>query len=158
LIIKRNCIRDYQRNIYKMRNILIDADVILDFFFDRKPFSNDSTQIFSLCETEKINGFITPVICSNIYYILRQHAHHDKVIGKLKILLSITDVLTMDKEIVLQSLNSGLTDFEDALQNYSAIKYGKIKAIVTRNIKDYKHSTIGAITPENYLKILSANC
>jgi len=140
-----------------MKNILIDTDVILDFFFDRKPFSNEAAQILSLCETEKINGFITPVICSNIYYLLRQHAHHDKVIDKLKTLLSITDVLTMDKEVVIHSLNSGFTDFEDALQNYSAIKYGKIKAIVTRNIKDYKHSAIGAMTPENYLKILSAS-
>jgi predicted nucleic acid-binding protein len=140
-----------------MKNILIDTDVILDFFFDRKPFSNDAAKILSLCESEKVNGFITPVICSNVYYLLRQTASHDKVINKLKVLLTITDVLVMDKEIVNESLNSGFADFEDALQNYSALKHGKIKAIVTRNIKDYKQSTIGAITPENYIKIINAS-
>ena len=57
-----------------MEKILIDTDVILDFFFDRKPFSEHAEQIFSLCESKKIKGFITPVICSNTYYLLRQTA------------------------------------------------------------------------------------
>jgi len=140
-----------------MINILIDTDVILDFFFDRKPFSVDAAKILSLCESQKINGFITPVIYSNVYYILRQTAQHEKVIEKLKVLLSLTDILVMDKEVVIQSLNSQFKDFEDALQNFSALRNGNINAIVTRNIKDYKHSSIGAITPENYLKIINAS-
>lgn len=140
-----------------MIHVLIDTDVILDFFFDRKPFSLDSAKILSLCESQRINGFITPVIYSNIYYLLRQTAPQEKVIEKLKILLSFTDVLVMDKEVVIQSLNSQFKDFEDALQNYSALKHGNINAIITRNIKDYKHSSIGAVTPENYLKILNIN-
>ena len=135
-----------------MESILIDTDVILDFFFDRQPFSDDAALIFALCEKKKIKGYVTPVIYSNTYYLLRQTAHHDKVINKLKQLLSITDVLTMDREVVIQALNSGFTDFEDALQNFSAIKNGDISAIITRNIKDYKTSKIGVLTPDNYLK------
>jgi len=135
-----------------MDNVLIDTDVILDFFFDRQPFSNDAALILSLCEKKKIKGFVTPVIYSNAYYLLRQTAHHDKVIDKLKQLLSITDVLIMDREVVIQALNSGFTDFEDALQNFSALKNGVINVIITRNIKDYKTSKIGVLTPDNYLK------
>ena len=135
-----------------MESILIDTDVILDFFFDRQPFSDDAALIFSLCEKKKIKGYVTPVIYSNTYYLLRQTAHHDKVINKLKQLLSITDVLTMDKEVVIQALNSGFTDFEDALQNFSALKNGDISVIITRNIKDYKTSKIGVLTPDYYLK------
>lgn len=63
----------------------------------------------------------------------------------------------MDKEVVIQALNSEFSDFEDALQNFSAVKHDDIKAIVTRNIKDYKHSSIGAITPGNYLKLVNAS-
>lgn len=140
-----------------MRNVLIDTDVILDFFFDRKPFSEHSAQILTLCETKQLNGFITPVICSNLYYLLRRSASHEKVIDKLQLLLSIMDVLVMDKQVVYLALNSGLPDFEDALQNFSAIGHGQIEAIVTRNTKDYKNSSIGALTPENYLKTLRLN-
>jgi predicted nucleic-acid-binding protein len=140
-----------------MRNILIDTDVILDFFFDRKPFSDQSAQILTMCETKQIKGFITPVICSNLYYLLRQRAQHEKVVEKLKLLMLITDVLIMDKEVVFQALNSGFSDFEYALQNFSAVKSGAIEVIVTRNVKDFKYSTIGALTPENYLKSLGIN-
>jgi predicted nucleic acid-binding protein len=140
-----------------MESILIDTDVILDFFFDRQPFSDDAALIFALCEKKKIKGYVTPVIYSNTYYLLRQTAHHDKVINKLKQLLSITDVLTMDKEVVIQALNSEFTDFEDALQNFSALKSGDISVIITRNIKDYKTSKIGVLTPDNYLKTKSTS-
>jgi len=138
-----------------VQNLLIDTDVILDFFFDRKPYSDCASQVLSLCETEKLMGFITPVICSNVYYILRQTATHDKIIEKLKQLLVILNVLAMDKDVVLQALNSGFRDFEDALQYAAAIKTKQIDAILTRNVKDYKKSELSVMTPDDYLKQLS---
>jgi|SRR5271166_2450266 len=135
-----------------MEKVLLDTDVILDFFFDRKPFSEYAAKILSLCELNKIQGYLTPVIYSNIYYILRQTAKHEKVIEKLKQLLTITDVLMMDKEVVVQAMNSKFKDFEDALQNYTSVKAGKIEVIITRNIKDFKNSEFGILTPENFLK------
>lgn len=62
-----------------MDKVLLDTDVILDFFFGRQPFADDATQVLGLCETGKIKGFITPVICSNVYYVLRQTAHHERL-------------------------------------------------------------------------------
>jgi predicted nucleic acid-binding protein len=140
-----------------MDKVLIDSDVILDFFFDRKPFSDQASKIFSLCETRKIKGFITPVICSNTYYLLRQIARHEKVIEKLRQLMTILDVLSIDREIVMQALNSGFKDFEDAVQNFAANKAGFIDVILTRNVKDYAKSEMGVMTPENYIKALTAD-
>lgn len=74
------------------------------------------------------------------------------MIEKLKQLLIIIDVLKIDKEIVLDSLNSDFKDFEDAIQNFSAIKNRKISIVLTRNIKDYKKSDLAVMTPETYLK------
>mgnify|MGYP006290510171 FL=1 len=140
-----------------MDNVLIDTDVILDFFFDRKPFAEYSAQVIGLCETNKIKGFVTPVIYSNVYYLLRQTSRHEKVIDNLKQLLMITDVLSMDKEVVSNALNSGFKDFEDSLQNFAAMKHGKIDAILTRNLKDFSKSEIGVLTPESYIKSIIAN-
>ena len=140
-----------------MERILIDSDVILDFFFDRKPFSEYATQIISMCESKKIKGFLTPVIYSNVYYLLRQTAKHEKVIEKLKQLIEITDVLIMDRKVIEKALNSGFKDFEDGLQNYAAVNDGKIDIIITRNLKDYKHSELGVFTPETYIKSISAS-
>jgi predicted nucleic acid-binding protein len=136
-----------------MKNVLIDTDVILDFFFDRTPFSDPAAQVFSLCESGRINGFVTPVICSNTYYLLRRTAKHDRVIKKMNQLMRVMDVLQMDKDVVIQALNSGFRDFEDALQNFAALKSGLISIILTRNVKDYSNSDMGVLTPESYIKI-----
>ena len=137
-----------------MNKVLIDTDVILDFFFDRQPFSEFAAKTLSLCELKIIQGFVTPVIVSNVYYLLRQTAKHEKVIENLNLLLSITDVLTMDKNVIMNALKSNFKDFEDALQNYAAVNAGNIDVILTRNIKDFKNSQIGAASPEDFLKTI----
>ncbi len=139
-----------------MKRVLIDTDVILDFFLDRQPFSENASKIFALCENRIIIGYITPVILSNVYYILRQIARHNRVIEKLNQLLSIADVLTMDKNVVINALNSGFKDFEDALQYFAAVNKGNIDAIITRNVKDFKTSEIGVLTPESYVRTINA--
>ncbi|MDO9039669.1 MAG: PIN domain-containing protein [Lutibacter sp.] len=136
-----------------MKHILIDTDVILDLFFDREPFSENAAKILSLCEKKDIIGFVTPVIISNVYYLLSQKAKQEKVIQKLKILITILEVLVIDKNAIIVALNSEFKDFEDALQNYSAELNGEIDIIITRNTKDYKKSQIGIMNPENFLKL-----
>lgn len=137
-----------------MEKVLIDTDVILDFFFDRMPFSEESSQILSLCEKKEIQGYVTSIMVSNIYYLLRKTAKHEKVIDNLKMLLNVVNVTTTNKNVVLEALNSEFKDFEDALQNFSAQNDEKITIILTRNVKDYKTSNLSIMTPENYLKII----
>jgi len=137
-----------------MKKVLIDTDVILDSFLDRKPFSEFSTIILAMCENQKIQGFVTPVIFSHTYYILRRVGRHEKVIEKLTQLLSITNILSMDRNVIQQAIVSEFRDFEDALQNFAAVSSGNIDVIVTRNIKDFKKSELGVLTPESFLKII----
>lgn len=135
-----------------MDKVLIDTDVILDFFFDREPFAEFATEIFNLCEEKKIKGSTTPVIICNVYYLLRKSANHEIIIEKIKQLLNIIDIIKIDKKAVFGALNSNFKDFEDALQNFSAIENSEIKIILTRNIKDFKKSELAVLTPEIYLK------
>lgn len=135
-----------------MDKVLIDTDVIMDFFFDRKPFAEYSAEVLNLCADKKIQGFTTPVIISNVYYLLRKTAKHLIIKEKIKLLLTIIDVIKMDKNAVLNALNPEFKDFEDALQNFSAIETGDIKVILTRNLKDFKKSELAVFTPETYLK------
>jgi len=135
-----------------MDSVLIDTDVLLDFFFDRKPYSEFSTEILNLCEENKLMGFTTPVIISNVYCLLRKTAKHEIIIEKLKQLLNIIEIIKMDKNAVINALNSNFKDFEDALQNFSAIGNENIGIILTRNIKDFKTSKLAILTPETYLE------
>ena len=67
-------------------------------------------------------------------------------------LLNIVDIITINKKNVLNALNSDFKDFEDALQNFSAQNEKEIKTIITRNIKDYKTSSLAVMSPEMFLK------
>lgn len=135
-----------------MTKVLIDTDVILDFLFNREPFSEDATKILALCESGEITGYITSIMLSNIYYLLRKTASHEKVIESLKMLMQILDVVTTDKKSVINALDSDFKDFEDALQNFSAQNTDEIKVIITRNIKHYKASQLSVLQPDIYLK------
>lgn len=135
-----------------MNNILIDSDVLLDFFYDRKPFSESASKVLTNCESGVIKGHITPVIVSNCYYLLRKTAKHETVITKLKQLLSFIDVLDMSHRNVLAALDSSFKDFEDALQYHTALQSYAVDVILTRNLKDYKKSIIPVMTPETYAK------
>jgi predicted nucleic acid-binding protein len=137
-----------------MRNVLVGSDVILDFLFDRKPFSTHSAEILNLCYTQKLAGHITAVMLSNIYYLLRKTATHETVIMHLKKLVQILEVVTTDKKVILDALDSNFTDFEDALQNFSAQNANNVEIIITRNINDYKKSKLVVMTPENFIKTI----
>ena len=59
----------------------------------------------------------------------------------------ITDVLLLDKKLVINALHSGFKEFGDSLQNFKAMNKGRTDVILTRNLKDYRKSEIGVLTP-----------
>jgi predicted nucleic acid-binding protein len=134
-----------------LSKIFIDTDVILDFMIAREPFVLDAARIFSLSEKKEISICTTGLVFSNAYYILRKLGTHKKVIEKLSQLAQLIDIIGLPKVAVVQALGSGFSDFEDALQHYAALAED-VKIIVTRNTKDFKHSQLAVLSPDQYLK------
>jgi len=138
----------------KINNVLIDSDIILDYFLDRQPFSENSSKILALCDTGRLNGFVTGIAIANIYFVLRKEHKSKTILQGIKVLLAFLDVIKVDKGIILKAIDSEFSDFEDALQNFSADSNSSINAIITRNIKDYKKSNLSILTPSMFLKTL----
>ncbi len=134
------------------KNILIDTNIILDFYLSRNPFDKSASMLLSNCTT-KIKGFVTIASISTIYYILRKVGTHQKVITNLKKLMTLVNILNADNKIVTNALNSNFKDFKDALQYYSCTENTKIDYIITRNSKDFRESKIPVYSPESFLKI-----
>jgi predicted nucleic acid-binding protein len=134
-----------------MKNVFIDTDVIVDFLTDRKPFSLESSKIFSLIDQKKIKGCVSSLSFSNLYYVLRKFGTHKKVISSLQELSELVDILKVDSDIVKSALTSDFKDFEDTIQYFSAQEHKKVDCIITRNIKDYKDSSLPVMTPETFL-------
>jgi predicted nucleic acid-binding protein len=134
-----------------MENVFIDTDVIVDFLTDRKPFSLESAKIFSLIDQKKIKGCVSSLSFSNLYYVLRKFGTHKKVISSLQDLSELVDILKVDSDIVKSALTSDFKDFEDSIQYFAAQEQKKVDCIITRNIKDYKDSSLPVMTPETFL-------
>ena len=130
--------------------ILIDTNVILDHLTSRKPFDRDAADIFKLCETQQIKGYISALSVPNIVYILRKELDAvkiKKIIQILSLIFTIKELTTAD---LIAAADMNFKDYEGALQSVAAAKI-KADYIVTRNIKDFINSPVPAITPTEFL-------
>jgi predicted nucleic acid-binding protein len=136
-----------------MEHVFIDTDVIIDFLANRQPYSKDAALLFSLIERKKVRGYVSSLSFSNLYYVLRKAGSHEKVIGSLRDLAGLIEIVTVDQAVIKSALASQFKDFEDAIQYQACLATGKIGYIITRNTKDYKEASLPVMTPELFLSI-----
>jgi predicted nucleic acid-binding protein len=135
-----------------MIHIFSDTDIILDVITGRMPFSVEASSLFTLIEEGQIKSSTSSLSFSNIYYVLRKYATHQRVVSRLKELSELLHILNVDDTIIKSALQSGFKDFEDAIQYQTALTNPDIELIVTRNIKNYKQAELPVMTPGTFLK------
>lgn len=130
--------------------IWIDTNIILDVLCNRKGFVEDSSKIWKMCETNRIEGYISALSVPNIVYILRKELDPEKtmeIIQKLTLIFDVVDLKASDLKNAAAMLTS---DYEDAIQMCQAARI-HAEHIVTRNIRDFKESSAQALTPAELL-------
>lgn len=135
-----------------MKHYFVDTNIVIDMLADRIPFADAACAVFDLAEHGDIKLSICALSYSNIYYIVRREIGHDATIEALKELTNIVNILAVDDDIIKQSLHSNFGDFEDAIQYFSAMADSSIEGIITRNPKDFKHSVIPLVSPDNLVR------
>ena len=133
--------------------VLIDTNVILDVLYKREGFYEDSLKIWKLCETRKIDGYISALSIPNIVYILRRELDPEKTLEVINNINLVFKIYDLKSEIIMQAAEKKTKDYEDALQMVTAQKL-KASFIVTRNIKDFVGSKIIAVKPSELLERL----
>ncbi|MCL2186757.1 MAG: PIN domain-containing protein [Treponema sp.] len=137
--------------------ILIDTNIILDYFVLRQPFADNACDILTLCFKEKCNGYIAAHSVSNIFYILRKQFSVSKRKELLIDLCEFIEVAGIQKKQVIDALtDEDFNDFEDRLQVECA-RLINADYIITRNISDFLSSPIPAILPEDFLQKMAVN-
>ena len=133
-----------------MNKYFVDTDVIIDLLANRQPHFHFSAVLFTLAEMNKFELFTTPTVIVNTFYLLRKQLGNEAAKNALRKLRLIIHVIDSSGKVIDQALNSSFSDFEDAVQYYTALN-SNISAILTRNIKDYKNSNLLVQTPEIFL-------
>ena len=132
-------------------NILIDLNVILDVFLERSGFKA-SSDVIQLGETQDHSLYISAHIVSTFAYLLENaKVPRQKILEHIDWMLRTFTVVPVDSQLLSLALKSSMVDFEDAIIEQAA-QVSACSLIITRNIKDFKASTIEAILPEGLLQ------
>lgn len=133
--------------------MLLDTDVLIDIALDRHPHSEATGVLLEHLEHGAGNAFIAWHTVSNFYYLVA--SAHGGVDARAFILelVQFVAIVPTDAESVRYAAALPMRDFEDALQVAAAYACGA-RHIITRNIKDFRHSPIPALTPEEALTAL----
>lgn len=136
-----------------MIKLFVDSDIILDLLAERKPHYIHAARLFTLINQNKIIAYTSPLIFANLHYLLKKQTTNLVALKSLRKLKTLINILPIDERVIEQSLNSEFTDFEDAIQYYTAVN-NSITLIITRNKIDYRRSKIDILTAEEFLKSL----
>lgn len=130
--------------------LLIDANILLDVLQKREPHYRGSSLIWKLCETGQDEGIVSAITIANLVYVLRKELDPEqskKVMEMLQLIFRFADFTVSDME---KAADLEWDDYEDAIQSVTAERMSA-DYIITRNVRDFRRSTIPALTPSEFL-------
>jgi predicted nucleic acid-binding protein len=135
-----------------MMRVFIDTNIFLDYLLRREPFFFYSYELFALVERQDVRGYASPITFSDLAYLLGKVKPRSEIRACLRDLRRTLTILSVNEEIIDLALSSSFTDFEDAIQYYTAVQ-NDIPFLITRNTKDYKKPRITICTAQEYLEL-----
>jgi predicted nucleic acid-binding protein len=132
--------------------VLIDPSIVLDFLLQREPFFQDTELLFQAIGSNQIVGYVTATTLTDIFYISRKHTRSvEQARQAVSETLTVMLICPVNRAILESAFNSGLVDFEDAVQIFCAIAQG-LGGITTRDTKGFLSSPIPVLSVQNLLQ------
>ncbi len=137
-----------------MKRVFIDTNVMLDFLGERHPYYESIAKIATLSDKDKLKMIVSPISFATVNYLLSKYESPKSAIDKLRKFKVISEISIVDEHIVEKALNSSFSDFEDALQYFSATA-SNCDIIITRNAKDFRQSLLPIMSADEFLESLN---
>ena len=134
------------------KKVFVNTDIIYDLLAKRDPFYLAAARLFTLADEGKIQIFISALSLANIHYLISKQQSKDEakqILRKFKVLVHVTP---LNEKIIDLALNSEFTDFEDAIQYFSALQ-NEVELLLTRNLRDYKKAQISVLTAQDFINL-----
>lgn len=134
-----------------MKCLFLDTNIVIDLLDKRDPFYKDAVRLFTMAYNKRVQLVVSPITYTTAAYLLKKHGP-EGVRNLLANFRQLSRVATTNERVIDDSIAANFSDFEDAVQYYTALK-AKADVIITRNEKDFKSSKIPVMTPAEYLAI-----
>jgi predicted nucleic acid-binding protein len=134
--------------------LLLDTNILLDILLEREPFLAQVRPILQGIDDDLVIGFATASSLTDVYYIIRRHTK-DRGRANLAIqqILATMELCTVDRNVIESALALESEDFEDAVQESSAI-LAELDGIVTRDVSGFSGLRIPARLPRDWYEYL----
>jgi predicted nucleic acid-binding protein len=137
-----------------MKKLFADTNIVIDLLSHRVPFYDEVAILFSLADKKKIELTVSALTIANTSYILLSQMDVKAVKSLLRKLRLIIKILPLDDKITALALNDdNFPDFENALQYFTALE-NQQDIIITRNLKDFKHSKLPVMTARQFIETI----
>ena len=133
--------------------ILFDTNIILDVLLNRKPFVELSANLVSSVENKTIEGYLCATTITTLDYLISTSRNRETAKIEIQKLLTLFQIADVNSTVLTMAINSGFTDFEDAVQYFSG-KCSNVDGLVSRNTKDYKKVVLPIYTPDELWSII----
>jgi len=114
--------------------IVVDTNVIIDFFLARELHYREAVRLFELISEGRVDAFTTASSITDVFYIVAKRLGRDTAKETLRNLFNILGIISVDNLDCFWALDLPITDFEDALVITCANKE-HIDYIVTNDIE-----------------------
>ncbi len=126
--------------------VLVDTNIVLDFLLQREPFFQGAELLFQAIDAGQVIGYVTATTLTDIFYISRKHTRSvEQARQAVSETLTAMVICPVDRAVLESAFNSGLVDFEDAVQIFGAVAQG-LDAILTRDNKGFLSSPIPVLS------------
>jgi len=134
--------------------VLVDTNVVLDFLLQREPFFQDADLLFQEIDAGQVVGYVTATTLTDIFYTSRKHTRSVEQ-ARQAVLETLTAMVIcpINRAVLEAAFRSGLVDFEDAVQIFSAVEQG-LDAILTRDTKGFLSASVPVLSVQELLQRL----
>ena len=129
----------------------LDSDILLDWLCARPPWDHAATELIERAISGEWRLIYSPLTLANIFYIYRKQTGTEKALVALDTLSRLGTIADLTAVHVRKALAGKHPDFEDELQIACAGSVPGLTAIITRNVSDYAHSPVQAMSASNWL-------
>lgn len=116
--------------------VLFDTNVVIDLLANREPFVHDARALFAAVERGTIVGCLCGTTVTTVHYLLAKHIGHAAARLQVGKLLTLFEVVPVNRARLQNALERPLSDFEDAVLFEAAVQAGA-HCLVTRNGRDF---------------------
>lgn len=136
--------------------LLLDTNILIDFYAHREPFFNEAEKLFFLGYANEVELWASVLSFADTEYILSGRIPKDQLRSMMKDSLEILKPCAPSATALIDGLESDWSDLEDFLIANCAERVDA-DLIITRDRRGFVHSRLPTCTPAGFFEWIEEN-